>query len=101
MLCFPRKHADVVCSAKQVCDCRFLGRSKKFTKKKNDFFVTGEQYTETCTIFQKSCIDKMNYDFIINSHLKNCDCLPDCTSITYELETANDPQKFKTKNQTE
>lgn len=61
-------------------------------------FYLGDKYTKICTLFDIPCYVDAVDEFSKNLLLKNCDCLPDCTSITYDLELSQAPYDFLRRN---
>lgn len=54
-------------------------------------FHVGDKNTKVCTMTEIRCY--INADIIFTKDLvvDECNCLPDCTSITYDIETSQAP----------
>lgn len=65
-----------------------LRKKKHFCLKRNHF-VSGDNRTSTCTTLK--CYGLMRYNYSKNVMLEMCNCLPDCTSITYDVDLSQVP----------
>lgn len=52
---------------------------------------TGDKHTKICTQNKIQCYVNTSDEFSKNLLLKNCNCLPDCTSVTYDVELSQAP----------
>lgn len=64
---------------------------------------TDDENTKVCTIAQNPCYTNAKQEFSTKVLVKKCNCLPDCFSITYNVEISqsqlrhlNDEQELKT-----
>ncbi|XP_055303176.1 pickpocket protein 28-like [Sitodiplosis mosellana] len=57
------------------------------------FFMPRIKGTKVCTIVDNKCYINAADEFSKNLLVKNCDCLPDCTAITYDVEISQ-AQKY-------
>lgn len=55
------------------------------------FDFSGDERTKVCTILEMECYRTAKHQFDKRLIVKTCDCLPDCTTITYNTEVSHAP----------
>lgn len=60
--------------------------------------LSGDENTAVCRLFDVNRVDDVINVFTMNFMVKECDCLPDCFSISWEMETSQ-AQYYKPKNE--
>lgn len=58
------------------------------------FFLTGDKDTKVCTIGDIQCYVEADRTFSGNLTVKQCNCLPDCTTLTYDVEISQAPSFY-------
>lgn len=57
-----------------------------FLQNVNSFWSTGDNQTEVCPYVRIFCDYKVQVNFTNDLMVEQCQCLPDCTSIKYDVE---------------
>lgn len=59
-----------------------------------EFHFAGEEGTRICTIVDMMKFEVALMKYHVESHVKQCDCLPDCTSIIYHTAISQTPYHY-------
>lgn len=60
------------------------------------FFYSGDKYTKVCTVVESKCYVNAEQNFKKNQIVQECRCVPDCTSISYDVEISQAQAKYST-----